>query len=249
MELGLRETVAKLVALQTIDDEGRSFHEERDGLQAKIVRLKELLGLMEEALAEKRMKLDEASRWYREKDGELKVDQEKVAKAKTRLQAVTKNKEYMAMQKEIESLRKANLAREEEILKLVQAMDEFKASIASEEAKIAELKSEVETEEASNATRLEELEGLIEGINSRKREVEKGLKPALVSRYRRIFNARDGRAILPVTGSSCPGCNYACPPQQIVRLRKGLTIETCRYCSRMLYWLELPTPDDDEEEA
>ena len=145
----MRETVAKLVALQTIDDEGRAFHEERDGLQAKIVRLKELLGLMEEQLAEKRVKLDEATRWYRDKDGELKVDQEKVAKAKTRLQAVTKNKEYMAMQKEIESLRKANLAREEEILKLVQAMDEFKASIASEEAKIAELKAEVETEEAS----------------------------------------------------------------------------------------------------
>ena len=79
----MRETVAKLVALQAIDDEGRSFHEERDGLQAKIVRLKELLGLMEEGLAEKRVKLDEASRWYREKDGELKVDQEKVAKAKS----------------------------------------------------------------------------------------------------------------------------------------------------------------------
>lgn len=245
----MRETVAKLVALQAIDDEGRSFHEERDGLQAKIVRLKELLGLMEEGLAEKRVKLDEASRWYREKDGELKVDQEKVAKAKTRLQAVTKNKEYMAMQKEIESLRKANLAREEEILKLVEAMDEFKASIASEEAKIAELKAEVDTEEASNATRLEELRGFIDGINARKREVEKDLKPALVSRYRRIFKARDGRVIVPVTANSCPGCNYACPPQQIVRLRKGLTLETCRNCSRVMYWVDPPQSDDDEEEA
>ena len=241
----MRETVSKLVALQAIDDEGRGFHEERDSLQAKIVRLKELLELMEEGLAEKRLKLEEASRWYREKDGELKVDQEKVNRAKTRLQAVTKNKEYMAMQKEIESLRKANLAREEEILKLVEAMDEFKASIASEEKKIAELKAEVNAEEKSNAKRLEELAKFIDGINARKRVVDKELKPALVSRYRRIFKARDGRAVVPVTANSCPGCNYACPPQQVVRLRKALTLETCRHCSRILYWVDPPEVEED----
>ena len=64
----LRETVAKLVALQTIDDEGRAFREERDGLRCVIVRLKELRS-HEEQLAEKRVKFIQATSVVPRQDG------------------------------------------------------------------------------------------------------------------------------------------------------------------------------------
>jgi len=119
----LNDLLTNLLALQSVDDEVREFRTERDSLREKITRLKELLALMTTALNEKCGKLDDASRWYREKEAELRSDNEKVKKAKTKLQTVTKNREYMAMQREIESLRKAYLSKEEEILKLVQAIE------------------------------------------------------------------------------------------------------------------------------
>ena len=251
----MRETIGKLVALQAIDDEARGFKQERSDLQSKIERLKELLGLMRTGLEDKEAKLAEASKWYREKDGELKADQDKVNRAKQKLQSVTKNKEYMAMQKEIESLRKTNLAREEEIMKLVEAIDQFKASIAEEQAKIRELENEVKAEEASNADRIKVLDAEIETITSRKKEVTTGLKPSLLSRYRRIFGARDGRVMMPVRNKACTGCNFFLPPQQLVRVQKGNTLEVCRNCSRILFWPahygmeEVPEEGADTEDA
>ena len=246
--------MARLVDLQSIDDEARGFVRERNDLEGKIRRLKELLQLMNQGLEEKKAKLVEASRWYGEKDAELKIDHEKVVKAKAKLQTVTKNKEYMAMQKEIESLRKANAAREEEILKLDEAMQEFNKSIATEEAKIADLESEVATEEATNAERIGELDKAIKAIDSRKAGVTDGLKRALLSRYRRIFDARDGLAVVPARKNACSGCNFAVPPQQMVRLHKldrgdsSITkLETCRNCSRILYLGVEPEEDGDSE--
>lgn len=247
----MRETVGKLVALQAIDDEAHDFKKERDDLQAKIGRLKELLELMRTGLVDKKEKLAEATKWYKEKDSELKADQDKVARAKQKLQSVTKNKEYMAMQKEIESLRKTNLTREEEIVKLLEAIEQFKASIGEEESKIKELEAEVKSEEASNAKRIGELESRIDEIDSRKKSILGEVKPNLISRYRRIFGAREGRVMIPVRNGACTGCNFSVPPQQLVRVQKANTLEICRHCSRILYWPahygeELPEADEDE---
>jgi len=240
----LRDTLAKLVTLQSIDDEARGFLQERNELQAKIERLKELLGLMQQGLAEKQVKLDEATKWYQEKAGELKIDEEKVVKAKAKLQTVTKNKEYMAMQKEIENLRKGIVNRQEEILKLLEAIEEFKGSIKAEKKKIRALGKEVASEEAANAERITELEAEIATISSRKDEVTKDLKPALVSRYRRIHKARDGIVIVPARNRACSACNFAVPAQQLVRIELSNTMEVCRNCSRMLYW---PAPEPEAE--
>lgn len=245
----MRETVARLVALQAIDDEARGYLLERDDLQDKIQRLKELLDLMTQGLGEKEAKLAEASRWYREKDGELKADQEKVVKAKQKLQTVTKNKEYMAMQKEIENLRKGNLAREEEILKLLEAMEEFRAGIAAEKAKIAELGKEVAKEESNNASRIEELEARITAISSRKVDVLHGLKKRTVSLYDRVRKAREGVAIVPTANGACSGCNFSIPPQQLVKIQLVRTLEQCRNCSRLLYWPEEEEVVDEDAEG
>jgi hypothetical protein len=232
----LRETISKLVTLQTIDDEVRGHQQERDTLQEKLKRLEELLQLMTLGLTEKESKLSEATRWYKDKDSELKADQEKVVKAKHKLQTVTKNKEYMAMQREIESLRKGNLAREEEILKLLEAAEEFKKSIAAEKARIKELRAELKQEEDANADRIAKLETSISTISSRKESTLAELSPGVVSRYNRIRKARNGVAIIPTHNGACSGCNFSVPPQQLVRVETAKTLESCRNCSRLMYW-------------
>jgi predicted nucleic acid-binding Zn-ribbon protein len=240
--------IENLRALQSIDDEARGFLLERNDLQQKLQRLKELLALMEGALEEKKGKLEEASRWYKDKEIELKSDQEKVVKAKTKLQAVTKNKEYMAMQREIESVRKSNLAREEEIMKLVEAMDQFNTSIAEEQAKIATLCGEQQAEEAASADRITELDRKIDSIASRKIAVTGKLTPALLSKYERLFRKRDGMAILPVRNGACSGCNLKIVSQQLQLIIRTETIEQCTSCNRFLYIDESSVDDADDAE-
>ncbi len=237
----MRDIVEKLVALQGIDNEARGFQSDRDGLRQNITRLKEILALARKGLDDKKDKLADATKWYREKEQELKADQDKVAKARGKLQAVTKNKEYMAMQKEIEALNRGNATKQEEILKLLQATDEYKQSITVEQEKIAGLEAEVAAEEARNATRIAELDDRIENITSRRGAISAALKPAVTAKYNQIRDKRNGLAIAAVRKGACSGCNFSVPPQQQVRLQRVELLEqleSCRNCSRILYWEE-----------
>ena len=234
----MRETLTKLVALQAIDDEARSFLQERNDLKNKLEALRALLDKGTQGLEEKKAKLADAKRWYDEKQSELAVDRAKVDKAKVKLQAVTKNKEYMAMQSEIESLRKGILAREEEIMKLLEAMEEFKAGISAEEKKLKVIKTEVAAEEKNNTARIKELDEHIAKIDARKVDVVKDIPRNMVSRYKRIFKARDGIVMSAIRNKSCGACNFATPAQQLNRILVGNTLEVCRNCSRQLYSAE-----------
>ena len=247
----MEDTLTNLLALQAVDDEVQQFRQERDELHDKITRLKELLTLMTTALNEKRAKLDEATRWYREKDAELKVDNEKVKKAKTKLQTVTKNREYMAMQREIETLRKANLTKEEEIMKLVQAIEEFKTSISAEEEKISALQKEVAEEEKSNSARLTELEVKISSIANRRSTILETLKPSVITRYERIAKARRGTAIVAISRQgTCHGCNFRVTARQLQMVLRGDTMEQCPNCTRILYkTVEVPQEEATDETA
>ena len=235
----MRETLNMLLALQAIDDEARGFLKEREDRQGKLRRLEELLTLMGQSLEDKKAKLDEATRFYKAKEIELKGDQEKVGKAKTKLQAVTKGKEFMAMQKEIESLRKTNATREEEILKLVAAMDEFKASIAAEQLKIDALRTELNNEEARNTARIHELDAQIAVINERKDEVVLLISRPILAQYTRTAKARGGVAVVPVKNGACGGCNVRIIPSQYQKIARVEELEVCRSCSRFLYIAEV----------
>ena len=235
----MRDIVEKLVALQGIDNEARSFQADRDGLRQSVGRLKDILTLARKGLDDKKEKLADATKWYREKDLELRGDQEKVSKARSKLQAVTKNKEYMAMQKEIEILNRSNATKQEEILKLLQATEEYKLSIATEQEKIAALEADVASEEGRNATRIGELDARIDSITANRKDIAASLKRPLLDQYNQIREKRAGLAIVPVRAGACSGCNFSVPPQQVVMLQRLDQLETlqrCRNCSRFLYW-------------
>ena len=245
----MNDVLTNLLSLQSVDDEVRGYRTERDGLRDKITRLKELLALMTTALNDKRGKLDDASRWYREKESELRADNEKVKKAKSKLQTVTKNREYMAMQREIETLRKANLSKEEEILKLVQAIDEFKTSISTEEEKIAEIQKEVAEEETTNAKRLDKLDVQISSISDRRSAILEKLTPDIIRKYERIASGRSGMVVVTVARTgACGGCNFRITPRQLQVIYRGTSMEMCPNCDRILY-LEPESTSDETNEA
>lgn len=232
----LKETLDALKSLQAADSEIREFSEARDALREKLERLKEILARGEDALDEKRAKLADAEKWYREKNQELKDDVEKVKTAKNKLAGIAKSKEFVAAQKEIEFLRRSNQQKEEEILKLLDAIEEFKTSIAAEQAKLDELRGELRAEEASNAENLAELEGKIAEINGRKADGSKKLSVQMVRRYERIVAARNGVGVVEVSrDGTCLGCNRRVPPQMLIELLKFEMILNCPACQRFIY--------------
>ena len=237
----MKDTVEALIQLQAVDDEIRGHKLRRDELAANLDRLKTILTQMGTELDEKRERLAEVTHFYEEKQVDLRADSDRLSKAKAKLAAVTRTKEYAAMQRELDNLRRKFSEDETELKRLSEAIEEYKASIAAQEEKLDELNAEVAREEAASADQLAELDGVMAEIAGRKDVIRVRLDNSLVRRYERVLSRRDGRAVVPASGGKCTGCQMRLPAQAFILVQRGETLESCPACQRFLFWRD----DDD----
>ena len=232
----MNPTIAGLIELQGIDNEIRTHKKQRDELAANLERLRKILAQMGTSLGEKRARLAENVRWSDDKRFELQADGERINNAKTKLVAVSRTKEYQAMTKELDNLRKKYQEDEAELQRLQNVINETQGLVSAEEAKLAEIQSEVQREEATSSERLVELDRIIGAVAGRKNEIGAKLPKAIVTSYERILSKRDGVAVNPAVLGSCSGCKMRVPPQTWVKIQMGKEVFQCANCQRYLYY-------------
>lgn len=232
----MNPTVAGLIELQRVDDEIRSHRKQREELASNLERLHKILVQMNASLGEKRTRLAENVRWYDDKRIDLQADNERINNAKTKLVAVQRTKEYQAMTKELDTLRKKVQEDEAELERLSTVIQETRAAVQSEEQKLAEIQSEVTREETTSTERLVELDRIIGAVADKKLEIGKNLPKNIVSSYERILEKRDGTAVVPAVLGACMGCKMKVPPQTWVKIQIGKEIFQCANCNRYLYY-------------
>lgn len=228
--------VAGLIELQRVDDEIRTHRKQREELASNLERLRKILVQMNGSLTEKRERLAENVRWYDDKRLELQADSDRINNAKTKLVAVQRTKEYQAMTKELDTLRKKFQEDESELERLSTVIQDTRAAVQSEEAKLAEIQAEVTREEATSTERLAELDRIIGAVAEKKKEIGRNLPKATVTSYERILEKREGTAVVAAVLGSCTGCKMKVPPQTWVKIQLGKEIFQCSNCNRYLYY-------------
>ena len=232
----MKDTIEALIQLQKVDDEIRGHKLQRDELAANLDRLKAIITQMGAELDDKREKLAEATRFYEEKQNDLQGDGERLSRAKQKLAAVTRTKEYAAMQRELDNLRRKYSEDETELKRLSEAIEGYKVSIAAQEEKLGDLRSEVAREESASADRLSELDQVMADISVRKDTIKVNLDGSLFRRYNRVLARREGRAVVPAEGGKCTGCQMKLPAQAFILVQRGETLESCPACQRFLFF-------------
>lgn len=232
----MKEVINALRALQDVDQHRIDAEKERQAITERVQNLVGMVTELEREQSEKRDKLREAEKWYQERDRELKEDNEKIKRAQTRLNALNKQKEFAAVQREIESLRHGNQLREEEIQKLQAVMSEFKAAVDEEEKKLEAMREDLSCEQASSIERVQELDKRIDSLGTTYKDYETNIPAETLRRYRRIQKAWLGMAVVPVdTKGSCGGCHRRLPPQLYNTLLRNDALHTCPYCNRFVF--------------
>ncbi len=229
------ETLDVLRKLQSLDDEVRDITERRDQIVGKLTQLKRVLEAFDASLADKRAKLAEAELWHRQKSGELESAREKLTKGKAKLTSVTRSREYVAVNKELENARKEIVQREDDVAKLLVAIDEFRAVIAKDEDKTRDLRSEAEQAQRETEQNLAVMQVKIDAVATRRLAVTSTVERAIVARFEKIAKARAGRAVVPVVDACCKGCNIHLQPQIIEQILRGSSLVACPHCQRYLY--------------
>ncbi len=216
------------VQIQSLDAEIKRIPKEMDIHYRSFKAKKDELAALESELIEiqKNRKLKEV---------ELDSGIESINKYKTQQYSVKTNKEYTSLQHEIGEIQEKNSVLEEEILLFMEQSDEAHENIEKKADEIKLENEKLEREEQENKKKINQLEQELQKRKEERKNLVAVINDALVVRYERIRNLKNGIGIVNINGGTCGGCNMELPPQVINNAKtvKGITV--CERCSRILY--------------
>ena len=228
-----------LIELQNVDSRLRDLQALQGDLPKKLEALKQEAEEKSSLLNEKEAALAEAKKNKHSAELEIQSLREKDKKYRDQLFKVTTNREYDAIQAEIDAT--ATSIDQQETLFLESTEQEEKLSVEIEELKkvLEEIRKnmeevEKELQEKLNLTRKEENE-----LQRRREELVHDLDVPIYRTYERIRKGKaDGLAVVPVVNGACGGCRQAIPPQKILEIRRMNQVIICEGCGRILIWQE-----------
>lgn len=182
----------------------------------------------------------------RRAEGELVGEKEKVHKWEARLNDIRNSREFAALQRETEVLKRQNRDSEEKIFDLTAEGETLTKEIneLSEESDTLQDKYQ---EQARAADKLvEQLQSDTAELRAGQQKVREELKPSVLRKYERILKGRGGLALVMVHKGTCAGCHMTLPPQLFIELQRCNQIETCPNCQRILFWDGLLEKDEDK---
>ncbi len=235
MPPNIKEELIKLIELQKIDKaifDLKKEHDEAPGRLAQIdataAEMKARLKDMEEN--RRKMTLDQ-----KKKEGDLAVREEEIKKTQGQLGQLKTNKEYQVKLAEIESLKADQSVLEEDILKLMEAVETAKGPIETQRQRLAEEEKKFAQQRASINDRVKEIEAEVQQLEGKRKIEAAGVEKAMLQHYEHILQGHASTVIVPVKENSCQGCHLLIPPQVINEIRMHERLISCETCTRILY--------------
>jgi len=245
----LKEQLRLLKELQAIDSRRTEMRKSIEALPERLRPAKQDLAKLEAMLQQERTQLADTEKWRAEQEEIARRDDEAVRQAKAKLQQSRNSKDFAAASREVENKRRTISEREEELVKVISAIEAARIQLAQREKDVEALRQHVTTEEAAVATRTTELQSELEQQESGRDAIASQLPRDLLRRYEQIQRRRV-IALVPVVDGICKGCFMSLPPQLNNIIARCTTLESCPSCQRLLYRAEMMAePEGDGQTA
>jgi predicted nucleic acid-binding Zn-ribbon protein len=191
--------------------------------------------------AKARLKDNQEARRNLEKD--VAVYQGRLTKFKDQLAAVKTNREFTAMQHEIETAQKELGTAEEKVLERMMEADGIAAEIKQAESGLAAMRKETEAEKAALARELTDAEASLQKALDGRSAVIARINPQTKAIFEQVAKGRKGVALCPATREGlCSVCHVRLRPQVFQMVRQNDQIIQCDSCQRILYYVPPPPP-------
>ena len=227
--------IHKLVELQTIDAKLKDINDLLGDLPSRVKELDQQEDTIKANLEKSQIRLKELEVKLHRTEVRIAEINDKINKYKDQLFLVTNNKQYDALMHEIDHLKEERVSNESESLSF---MEEKETLINSVNEMAAEL--EILTHDLSS--RKEKLESAISESADEKSNLEQNraeqvsqIDAKFISEYDRVLAARDGLAVVNLSGGACGGCGAYIPAQIVAEIRGNIVLHRCDVCGRFLY--------------
>jgi hypothetical protein len=228
-----------LKRLQNVDRIIRKIENIKLDFPIKIKQLEKELERREQRLEKEKAALEEMKKVRRNKEQELKVEMERLQKSQDKLLSVKTNKEYQAVLKEVDGIKRNNSDLETEILICMEKVDNLAYEIKEKDIQCQKWIQEFEKQKKVLKAEIEKSNLELENQQKLRIETVKKVHPDLIKKYEVLIEKRHGLAVVPIQDGFCQGCNINIPPQKFLEIQKNNnTIMNCPFCNRILYFDE-----------
>ena len=221
--------------LQEVDLRRRQHKIEEKALPERLKGAEQVLQKKKEEFAQLQTKSAETDKAKRDKEMDLKVQEEQVVKLRDRLIKLKTNDEYKANLKEIENAKVKKGELEESLLVSMEEGDNLKKEIAVRSQAVTEAEQAFQVEKGKIEEALNMLSVTAESLEAEFLAISEMSDKTILEDYKKLIIKRKGLAVVPLIGNTCGGCHFSLPPQVIAQVKTGEKILTCTYCHRMLY--------------
>jgi len=178
--------------------------------------------------------LDE-KRVIKEREIELAEKDTSVRKLEERKLMIRTQKELRALEIEMDRINEERSTSEDELIALFDNLEE-------KEQRLQEMKGELEAlgEKVKNATAhlqkdIEENRITLEENQQKYDQLLSQLSPSNMSRFKKLAESGDGKAIVKLEDGICTGCHTTLPAREVLDASKDEMIISCTNCGRFVY--------------
>lgn len=233
----MKEQIQTLVTIQDIEGETAEIQQQLAGAYHRIEEMENRLKEKRKQEAEKEGTVSQWKISYRDFDLTLKSNHEMVLRSQERLKSVKTNREYQALLKEVEELKKQNARIEDEMIKLMGDIESGEAQLVQNATEIQSLAAEIEAEKSAveESTQYQRLR--LKELGEKKSQYTVKTEPGLLKLFNRVRTIHSrGNAVVQAIDAVCEGCHMNIPHQLYNELQRCDSIKLCPNCQRIIYW-------------
>lgn len=234
----MKEQLLLLLKLQDIDSRVHEIRQKIQALPEKLATANKDLAMLQGMLDGEQAQIAETESWRKEQESLIQQEDEAIRKAKTKLQSVKNAKDYSAANREIDNKRRSKSEREEELLRIMEALDKTRAEMESHAKDVDTLRQRLAAEKDKATTQIAELEVELASRASGRDELVAQIDERFLKAYEQVKKKRDS-VIVAVISGVCEGCHITIPPQLNNILARFDSMEMCPGCHRLLYRKDL----------
>lgn len=184
------------------------------------------------AAAEEALKAQQSA--LKQQELEAQAQKEKIGKLRSQQMNLKTNKEFKAMESEIQSAYAGISSTEDLEIQLMEKIENAKACLREQQAQLDAESKSVNEDVAALQSRAAGIQAELVQLDAKRKEAAAAIEQDWLTQYERIF-ARKDVALVPLSDGICGGCHMKLPPYIAHETRRRTAMVSCTNCGRLLY--------------
>jgi hypothetical protein len=229
----IRAILVQMAELQELDREMIQVRQQMAVLPPKLRALDARLAQEQQAIEKLGEGKTDSSHERRKMEKEVRELEEEIEKHQKRQMEVKTNKEYAAVNLEIDLLRRKIDAVETRILEGIEKEEAHERRVTQARQKYDRLRAESQQERQRIEEQIRTKNEKIARLNSERDRRRQAIPADALALYDRLSERHPGEVVCPAVRSHCGGCHINLVNQKMLEIRQMKTFVRCEGCLRI----------------